>query len=127
MFHTRQIIQSALVAATIVAAAPVHADLSFATGGYARIASEAGATVESRSTTTVAAPAPAFATGGYARLSAEGSATIAEPSPTIVRPAPSFATGGYAREVVTASNGFGTVVLAGDPWRGGVMGEYQGG
>jgi hypothetical protein len=36
MFSTRQPVQSALIAATVAAAAPVHADASFATGGYAR-------------------------------------------------------------------------------------------
>jgi hypothetical protein len=130
MFHARQLIQSALVAATVAAAAPVHADVSFATGGYARIVPESAVVASARSATSVAISAPSFATGGYARVVGEtGATSIAEPSPTTPKSAPSFATGGYARGVVADASGVavGRIVLAGDPWKGGVMGDYQGG
>lgn len=126
MFHARQIIHSALVAATIAAAAPVHADASFATGGYARFAPASSQAADARGT-TIATPVPAFATGGYARVVAETAGTIVEPAPTFVTPGPSFATGGYARTLTSNTASTSAQKFAGEPWNGGVKGGYQGG
>lgn len=108
MFTTRQLIQSALVAATVAVTAPVHADPSFATGGYARF-------VPARSvqgTPVPATPELSFATGGYARFVREaGNAQITEPTPSIGPRQPSFATGGYARDLLSDAS-----AIAGYPW-----------
>jgi hypothetical protein len=116
MFYTRHLIQSALVAAAVAATAPVYADASFATGGYARFAP--AQIVEG--SPVPAAPSFSFATGGFARQAAEGSvAPISEPTPAVVNRQPSFATGGYARDVLgNAANVIehGTLRIAGYPW-----------
>jgi hypothetical protein len=114
MFNTRQLIQSAFVAATVAATAPVHADADFATGGYARFApsqSVQGAPVP-------ATPEFSFATGGFSRIVREaGDASIAEPTPTVTTRQPSFATGGYARDIVSVANDLADALrVAGYPW-----------
>ena len=123
MFSTRQLVQSAFVAATIAAAAPVHADSSFATGGYARFTPEARYGQSAQAQPVVASPGPSFATGGYARVSPETIvAPVAEPAPSLASPQPSFATGGFSRQIVSDAVGFDPRAVrhvAGYPWDNG--------
>jgi hypothetical protein len=121
MFSTRQLVQSALIAATVAAAAPVHADASFATGGYARFASGARSGHLDAGSPVSANPGSSFATGGDGRIVAESSgAPAAAPLATRATPQPSFATGGYAREIVgEGSREPGVYRIAGYPWDNG--------
>ena len=119
MFTTRQLIQSALVAATVAATAPVHADTSFATGGYSRFAPAQSV----QGSPVPATPEFSFANGGHARFVRDTlDAQIVEPTPTFGTRAPSFATGGYARDVVSDASGLaveGDLRIAGYPWDNG--------
>lgn len=123
MFKTQQLVQSALIAATVAAAAPVYADASFATGGYARFAPAVRSVHNDPGSPVAAHSGPTFATGGYARLVAESNGgLVSDPVPTHVNPQPSFATGGFARAVVSDA---GTATdrrvyrVAGYPWDNG--------
>jgi hypothetical protein len=108
MFTTRQLIQSALLAATVATTAPVHADASFATGGHARFAPAQRV----QGSPVPATPEFSFANGGYARFAREaGNAQITEPTPGTTARQPSFATGGYARERLSDAS-----AIAGYPW-----------
>lgn len=119
MFTTRQLIQSVLVAATVAATAPVHADASFATGGYARFAPA----LSVQGSPVPAMPVFSFANGGHARFVHEAhDAQISEPTPSIATREPSFATGGYARDVLSdasAITGDSSLRVAGYPWDNG--------
>jgi hypothetical protein len=117
MFNTRQLIQSAFVAATVAATAPVHADADFATGGYARFAPAQSV----QGSPVPATPEFSFATGGFSRIVREvDGASIAEPTPTVGTRQPSFATGGYAREVVSEATVLDDALrVAGYPWDNG--------
>ena len=119
MFTTRQLIQSAFVAATVAATAPVHADASFATGGNARFAPAQSV----QGSPVPATPEFSFANGGYARFVRDTlDAQIAEPTLSTGTRTPSFATGGYARHVVSnavGSTGAGDLRVAGYPWDNG--------
>lgn len=114
MFTTRQLIQSALLAAAVTATAPVHADASFATGGYARIA----AAHDVEGTAIPATPAFSFANGGHARFVHESLDTqVLEPQATSRSRQPSFATGGYARQVLSDAGVVASgLKVAGYPW-----------
>jgi hypothetical protein len=115
MFTTRQLIQSAFVAATVAATAPVHADASFATGGHARFAAQSV-----QGSPVPATPELSFATGGYARFVRDAlDAHVADPTPTVGTRHPSFATGGYARHAVSDASGIAggdNLRIAGYPW-----------
>jgi hypothetical protein len=116
MFTTRQLIQSALVAATVAATAPVQADASFATGGHARFAPARSV----QGFAVPATPAVSFATGGHARFVRDAlNRQISEPSVGVGTREPSFATGGYARQVVSDASSItasGNLRVAGYPW-----------
>lgn len=78
MTNIHQLVQSALIAATVAAAAPVHADASFATGGNARFAPAARSVLNDMGSPVAAHSRHSFATGGYARKVVSDASAVAE-------------------------------------------------